>query len=96
MTGTEIAEVLKKALEPVTGNLAEINRKMGNDADTEKITRCMNCAHCFDLEPVDPMKPYSGTGDGSFFCMEFDMDFYAPHYRAETFYCKDGTPRATP
>lgn len=59
----------------------------------EIVVHCANCAHCMSLEPADPMRPYSGTGDGSFHCMKWDMDFYAPSYRAETFFCADGIPR---
>ena len=54
---------------------------------------CSDCKHCFDLKNADPMTPYSGNGDGSFFCTSFDMDFYAPRYRAEAFYCADGERR---
>ena len=111
MTGYDLGEALKIALEPVTKNLVEISKEleaagpllrealMAFTAPTDggkPVTRCMNCVHGFDLEPVDPMRPYSGTGDGSFFCVDFDMDFYAPEYRAETFFCKNGRPRGKP
>ena len=59
----------------------------------EAVTRCMDCAHCYDLEPMDPLKPYSGKGSEPFFCEAFDIDFYPPNYRADTFFCKDGAPR---
>lgn len=42
---------------------------------------------------TDPMTPYDGSGDGSFFCEAFDMEFYAPHYDAATYYCADGERR---
>ena len=57
------------------------------------IVRCADCVHCFDLKETDPMTPYSGDGDGAFYCTSFDMDFYPPHYRAESFYCADGERR---
>lgn len=43
---------------------------------------CRNCARC---------KVY---GDGhSFNCMENDIDYYAPKYDADTFFCGDGKRR---
>lgn len=56
------------------------------------VVHCANCEHCMSLEMVDPMKPYSGNGEG-FFCMRWDNEFYAPAYRAETWFCADGIPR---
>lgn len=56
------------------------------------VVHCANCEHCMSLEMVDPMKPYSGSGEG-FFCMRWDNEFYAPAYRAETWFCADGIPR---
>lgn len=57
------------------------------------VVHCAKCARCFDLDDRDPRVPYSGKGDGSFHCGKFDMDFYAPDYRAETWFCADGIPR---
>lgn len=61
--------------------------------DAAPVVRCADCVHCCDLKDVGPMEPYSGDGDGSFFCDCFDMDFYAPRYRAETYFCADGERR---
>ena len=58
----------------------------------EIVVHCANCAHCFSLERADPMRPYSGERNG-FFCEKLDMEFYAPDYRAETWFCADGIPR---
>ena len=107
MTEFELGDALRNALEPLVDNLKNIgeklkpfNESMAKTADAlnewtranvKAPERCMNCAHCFDLAEVDPMRPYSGTGDGSFYCMEFDMEFYAPNYSAEAFYCGDFT-----
>ena len=59
------------------------------------VVHCAKCARCYDLDDRNPRVPYSGTGDGSFHCAKFDMDFYAPDYRAETWFCADGIPRGT-
>ena len=59
------------------------------------VVHCAKCARCYDLDDRNTMVPYSGTGDGSFHCAGFDMDFYAPDYRAETWFCADGIPRGT-
>ena len=53
------------------------------------VIHCKDCANCFSLEAVDPMRPYDGSGDGSFYCAAFDMDFYAPRYNAATYFCAD-------
>ena len=57
------------------------------------VVDCAKCARCFDLDDREPSTPYSGKGDGSFHCGKFNMDFYAPNYRAETWFCADGIPR---
>ena len=57
------------------------------------VVHCANCERCMDTAEVDPMRPYSGTGDGSFYCIKWDMDFIAPDYRAETWFCADAIPR---
>ena len=57
------------------------------------VVHCAKCARCFDLDDRAPSTPYSGKWDGSFHCGKFDMDFYAPNYRAETWFCADGIPR---
>jgi len=57
------------------------------------IVRCKDCRNCYKLANSDPMEPYDGSGDGSFYCTAFDMDFYAPQYHAASFYCADGAPR---
>lgn len=61
--------------------------------DAVPVVRCADCVHCCDLKDDGPMAPYSGDGDGSFFCDCFEMDFYAPRYRAETYFCADGERR---
>ena len=57
--------------------------------DAVPVIHCKDCANCFSLEAVDPMRPYDGSGDGSFYCAAFDMDFYAPRYNAATYFCAD-------
>ena len=59
----------------------------------EAVVHCAHCERCMDT--ADPMRPYSGNGDGSFHCIKWDMDFFAPDYRAETWFCADGIPRGT-
>ena len=55
-----------------------------------EIVNCADCAHCYDLFDGEALRPYSGRGDGSFYCLKLDMEFYAPDYSAVTFYCADG------
>lgn len=51
-------------------------------SDHIDVVRCKDCEHCRLLN------------DGiSFECMELEMDFYAPHYSAATYYCADGKRR---
>ena len=64
-------------------------------SDMIAVVKCKDCAECYDLGSVDPMTPYSGKGDGSFYCGEMEMYFYAPHYMAEAWYCADGVRRNT-
>lgn len=59
----------------------------------KRIVLCKDCEHCFELDGKDPMTPYSGKGDGSFYCQEWDMDLYAPHYHADTYFCANGKRR---
>ena len=50
--------------------------------DAVPVIRCKDCRYCRLLN------------DGiSFECAAWDMDFYAPHYSAETYYCADGERR---
>lgn len=56
------------------------------------VLHCKDCKHCFSLCDTDPRKPYDGAGDG-FYCEMWDMDLYAPTYKAERFYCADGERR---
>ena len=45
----------------------------------------MRCRHCDNCRLLN---------DGiSFECKEWGMDFYAPHYTADTFFCADAKPR---
>ena len=48
------------------------------------VVHCANCAHCMTVKP-----------DGWFYCRKWDMEFGAPDYRAETWFCADGIPRGT-
>ena len=66
------------------------------------VVHCAKCAHCMSLERVDPMRPYTGPVQGAdatltvfdgFYCKKWDNDFFAPDYRAETWFCADGIPR---
>ena len=59
----------------------------------KRIVLCKDCSRCFDLDGKDPMTPYSGKGDGSFYCSAWDMDLHAPHYHADTYFCADGKRR---
>ena len=46
------------------------------------VVRCVDCKHCTLLN------------DGkSFDCAAWEMDFYAPRYSAQTYYCADGERR---
>lgn len=50
--------------------------------DAVPVVRCKNCQKCTVWE------------DGhSFTCNEDEMDYYAPHYDAATYYCADGIRR---
>ena len=62
-------------------------------SDRVDVVRCKYCMNCFDLGRTDPMTPYSGRGDGSFYCLGWDMELCAPYYSAETFFCADGKRR---
>ena len=89
----EISFTLEKATGPL---LREALLAIAAPAAGGKpVIRCMNCAKCFDLDDADPRPEYSGTGDGSFYCAGWDMEFYAPEYTAETFYCGDAVERET-
>lgn len=58
----------------------------------DAVVHCAKCAHCYDLDDRDPRTPYSGKFE-YFHCARFDQDFFAPDYRAETWFCADGIPR---
>ena len=62
-------------------------------SDRVDVVRCKDCKHCYSLTETDPMTPYDGSGDGSFYCEAFDMEFYAPRYRAGEYYCAEGERR---
>lgn len=50
--------------------------------DAVMVVRCKNCQKCTVWE------------DGhSFTCNEDEMEYYAPHYDAATYYCADGKRR---
>lgn len=50
--------------------------------DAVSVVRCKDCQKCTVWE------------DGhSFTCNEDEMDYYAPHYDAATYYCADGKRR---
>lgn len=57
------------------------------------IVSCAQCVHCYRLTPVDPMIPHDGTGDPSFYCECFDVEFCAPKFDVNTFYCYRGVNR---
>jgi len=57
-----------------------------------RLITCARCAHCFELADTDPMTPWNGGAEG-FYCEAWDMDLYAPHYDARTFFCGDAKPR---
>jgi hypothetical protein len=63
------------------------------EVETPDVVRCAECASCYRLTPVDPMIPHDGTGDPSFYCERFQMDFYAPRYNANTYFCAEGVRR---
>ena len=51
--------------------------------DAVSVVRCKDCQKCTVWE------------DGhSFTCNEDEMDYYAPHYDAATYYCADGKRRS--
>lgn len=54
---------------------------------------CAECKYCYMLPGDWPKVPYNDTGDGSFHCDFWDMEFYAPRYRAETYFCGDAEER---
>ena len=58
----------------------------------EAVVHCADCAHCMSPERVEHMRPYHKAGN-AFYCKKWDMDFFAPDYRAETWFCADGIPR---
>lgn len=61
------------------------------------VVYCKDCDNCFELAETDPLIPYQHRdGADGFFCTEFDMDFYTPHYNAATFFCADGKRRDKP
>lgn len=105
MRSEEFQYALESALRPMSTTLELISIKLEMAGPLlretllaiagKPVRRCMNCAKCFDLDEVDPRVPYSGTGDGSFYCAGWDMEFYAPEYTAETFFCGDAVERET-
>lgn len=71
-------------------------RKLIEEAPTieaERIIRCKDCRYCYKLENTDPLEPWDGSGNGSFYCKVNEMDFYAPHYSAKTYFCGDAEER---
>lgn len=59
-------------------------QRLGEYEDTglkpSEIVRCCRCAHCHALV----------SGDGSFYCESFGIEFYAPEYSLERFFCGNG------
>jgi len=69
------------------------NREEEKNEPPKGVTLCKDCMYCYEIKNTDPRTPYSGQGDGSFYCLSNDMDLYAPHYRAEKYYCADARRR---
>lgn len=60
----------------------------------KEVVRCAQCDSCYEIRPrTGPLIPYKGDGDGSFYCAEWDMEMYSPHYVAEEYFCGDGRRR---
>ena len=57
-----------------------------------EVVHCADCEHCMSPERVEHMRPYHKAAN-AFYCKKWDMDFFAPNYRAETWFCADGIPR---
>ena len=68
------------ALERSMKVLDVIERDIMKPAQT--VIHCAQCEHCKEVK--------SGQW---FYCWKWDMDFRAPDYRAETWFCADGIPR---
>ena len=80
----EFAEAVKKQL-AATGKLFEMAM-----VDLVPVVHCKDCEYCNPLY-FDPNGNYAG--DGSFTCGETEIDYYAPDYHMDTFYCADGKRR---
>ena len=58
--------------------------------DAVEVVRCKDCEYCQALYCTPDG---SAAGDGSFSCGENEIDYYAPDYHMDTFYCADGKRR---
>lgn len=58
--------------------------------DAVPVVFCKDCEYCHPLYCTIDGSP---AGDGSFSCGESDMDYYAPSYHMDTYYCADGKRR---
>lgn len=58
--------------------------------DAVEVVFCKDCEYCNPLY-FDPHGNYAG--DGSFTCGENEIDYYAPDYHMDTYYCADGKRR---
>jgi len=60
------------------------------------VTHVVYCKDCVSCQPLYCKPDGTAASDGSFRCGDTEIEYYAPDYNMETYYCADGKRRDKP